>query len=570
MASKLSSLPSNVYLPLILLSVVCWGFASPAAAQRGVAKEACVPSVPKLLTGQAIGFYSTVGRAIQEVGGRYSLQICAVETDQTLTTPDLLDHGEYEFGLVQSDVAHDAWFGHPNFNYEHAIGLISPLYVEAVHILVAPHLNIARVADLKGKKVWLGPKSSGTEYTARRVLKAAGLNPEADITPVPIPNGPQQLEQATKQLKEMNGLDAFFRVTVMPSTPLQSTLVSARRANEIRLFSLDYDLVTRLSADGSYIPTLIPSGYYHQGQSTLTVGVEALLLASKSAKNADVLALAQLLRYHRAEIESRIAELVHATGAGRAQPDTSLSLLSIPVSQALLSDIYSPDVGELLYNRWRDSIRPLLPQFVGFLLILLLLVLWQRRIIRDAFRAQPNIFMLAGVTLAVWCIASGILYYFESSVNEQFNSFPRALRFGFLYLVGVHGYSPLTPNGQVAVDITKWVSVALLGGFATPLVRQGWDSLTQKLRGSTGRRQKTRAKSWPMRESPLSNHDVLDMLQAGLASEIVVLKIETSECSFDSSVSALRGLKSSGVPDAVILSMLARADHQRAAVKMPA
>ena len=54
----------------------------------------------------------------------------------------------------------------------------------------------------------------------------------------------------------------------------------------------------------------------------------------------------------------------------------------------------------------------------------------------------------------------------------------------------------------------------------------------------------------------LTNVDVLEMLRAGLSQEIVIAKIAASACDFDTSPAALKELKASGVPDAVILAMV--------------
>jgi len=54
----------------------------------------------------------------------------------------------------------------------------------------------------------------------------------------------------------------------------------------------------------------------------------------------------------------------------------------------------------------------------------------------------------------------------------------------------------------------------------------------------------------------LDNKDVLEMLKSGLAQEIVIAKIKTSICKFDSTPAALQELKTAGVPDAVILAMV--------------
>ncbi len=54
----------------------------------------------------------------------------------------------------------------------------------------------------------------------------------------------------------------------------------------------------------------------------------------------------------------------------------------------------------------------------------------------------------------------------------------------------------------------------------------------------------------------LRNKDVLDMLSAGLTGEIVIAKITSSHCDFDTSPDELKALKNARVPDEVILAMV--------------
>lgn len=54
----------------------------------------------------------------------------------------------------------------------------------------------------------------------------------------------------------------------------------------------------------------------------------------------------------------------------------------------------------------------------------------------------------------------------------------------------------------------------------------------------------------------LGNKDVLDLVKAGLSSEVIVAKIKSSATSFDTSPASLQELKTSGVSDAIILAMV--------------
>src|SRR6266571_6417991 len=54
----------------------------------------------------------------------------------------------------------------------------------------------------------------------------------------------------------------------------------------------------------------------------------------------------------------------------------------------------------------------------------------------------------------------------------------------------------------------------------------------------------------------LTNQDVLNMTKAKLAPEIIIAKIQTSDCNFDTSPSELQRLKGESVPDVVIVAMI--------------
>lgn len=54
----------------------------------------------------------------------------------------------------------------------------------------------------------------------------------------------------------------------------------------------------------------------------------------------------------------------------------------------------------------------------------------------------------------------------------------------------------------------------------------------------------------------LTNKDVLEMLKAGLTQKVVIAKIKSSTCDFDTSPGTLKELKAASVPDAVVLAMV--------------
>lgn len=63
-------------------------------------------------------------------------------------------------------------------------------------------------------------------------------------------------------------------------------------------------------------------------------------------------------------------------------------------------------------------------------------------------------------------------------------------------------------------------------------------------------------KSQPAASKALTNRDVLSLLKAGLPANVVVAKIKTSACHFNTSPKELETLKAESVPDSVILAMV--------------
>lgn len=57
-------------------------------------------------------------------------------------------------------------------------------------------------------------------------------------------------------------------------------------------------------------------------------------------------------------------------------------------------------------------------------------------------------------------------------------------------------------------------------------------------------------------QSDFTNKDILELLKGGISSEIIVAKIQTSKCGFDTSTPALKQLKDAGASDAVMIALI--------------
>jgi TRAP transporter TAXI family solute receptor len=474
-----------------------------------------------LLTGPSTGYYFKVGKAITSVlaDGRSGLDpqlfnIETVSTAQTKCNLLALETSHADFALVQSDIAHDAWYGHPPIRATptQEITLVAPLYVEAVHIVVRPHLNLARLSDLRGRKVWLGAENSLTVFTARRILDAAGLTSE-QIEALngcprgrPCPEnsiGHKTTEEALKALENLD-LDAMFQVGAVPfdslrdkivPTDMDGQLLDAQRTkkpcvairqarlddptlldHELHLFNLDLDLVDRLVHDGSYIEQLIPADAYCQESATLTVGVRALLLTNRKPSDRIVHELAAAIIGNQQAIEKNIREQMEkeqkAHGDAITGLPAKLSLLRVPTPDSLRVRYHATvRNGKDYFDPWMDFLKRGAPEIAVALLILFLVLYRWRRVIGPAVVGHGEV--PAGVIALglLWILISLVVKHFEGNVNEDFSTF-RAAMISTVMCVLRLGNAPVTRDSQYWWSISKYAAGMIFFGMLLPTIRQ--------------------------------------------------------------------------------------------------
>ncbi|GHB18105.1 hypothetical protein GCM10010377_04780 [Streptomyces viridiviolaceus] len=151
---------------------------------------------------------------------------------------------------------------------------VARLYDDYVQLVVPTDSDIRSVADLRGKRVAIGLPNSGVRLIATRLLTAAGIDPERDITPRSdgIDTGPRRLG---------NGIDAFFWSGGLPTDGLRKIAGSSA----FRFVPIGEDLVGELHAQGGatryYRATNIPESAYptvQNGSAVPTLAVSNLLM----------------------------------------------------------------------------------------------------------------------------------------------------------------------------------------------------------------------------------------------------------------------------------------------------
>jgi len=140
-----------------------------------------------------------------------------------------------------------------------------------VHLVVRKDAKITRIEDLRGKRVSLGPKDSGTRVDAEIILRAFGLTPKSIKAEY---LGPGPSADALREGK----LDAMFLVAGPPA----QAIVTLAGSTEIALIPISGKRVERLRKRYPFFSSgVIPAGAYkNDGEiETLTVGAQWVVSA---------------------------------------------------------------------------------------------------------------------------------------------------------------------------------------------------------------------------------------------------------------------------------------------------
>ena len=451
-----------------------------ALASLSAPAQTCRTGDLTILSGkEKEGYYYKVAKAIEQVAREEGLAVCAVPVDKTFYNASELAKGHADFAIAQSDVANDAWLG-----AAHAfpkVRIVMPLYLEAAHILYRSNTTNTGLSGLRGKKIYMGARDSGTAFTARELLATAGLK-ERDYTVVTAADYCDAVARLKNPTGNRDRIDAVFRDTLVPSAEMQDflsvnhptsedTLKTCNVLSDVELLSLDYAFIERLTKRGSYIGKVIRAEDYHQSGETRTVAVQALLLTSRATGDPSVRRLAEIVRHGRGRIQQKMQQLIEQQHQGdHADAVPQLSLVDIPINFALERFIH-PDARESIltwpnwWNRlwWRIGIA---------VAIVLPFAIWKWALIARKLKQRPQIAFAVTSTLAVWFVTSCLLYRAECTVNDHFSSLVRSMQFAFLYLVSLPGYTLVTQDGLMVGQTARWLSIGLLGGFGVPLINR--------------------------------------------------------------------------------------------------
>ena len=137
-----------------------------------------------IATGSTGGSYYPLGGGMAKIWNDNieGIKASAQSTGGTVNNIQLMGNKEADAAFMDG-LYYYAFLGKDKFenNPQTYIRALVPLYPEPIQLMVAKNSGIKTLQDFKGKRVSIGAVASGTEVTARQLLKAVGIDPDKDI-----------------------------------------------------------------------------------------------------------------------------------------------------------------------------------------------------------------------------------------------------------------------------------------------------------------------------------------------------------------------------------------------------
>jgi len=259
------------------VATAAFALALPALAQQ--------PNRISITTGGTGGVYYPMGGGMANILSKYvpGLSATAEVTGGSVDNLKLINAGKSEVAFSMADAGWEAYEGIDKFKDGKVnVRTLMVLYPNKMHVVTIDGTGVAKLSDLKGKRVSTGSAGSGTEIMAMRVLEAAGIDGKKDIKQERL--GVAESVNAIKDRK----IDAFFWVGGLPTAAV--TDLGATPGIKIRLVDHEEAADAMNKKYGPlYVKSVIPAGTY-PGQDKASTGVDVWNILVSGDKLSDQMA----------------------------------------------------------------------------------------------------------------------------------------------------------------------------------------------------------------------------------------------------------------------------------------
>ncbi len=233
----------------------------------------------QLGTGTTGGTYFPLGQEMANVWNdtvkAKGFNVSAVSTDSSIANLAGIGRGELQLGMAVHVQANEALKGEGDFGGVKIknFGFMGHIYPEVMQIVTLGSTGVDTIADLKGKKVAIGPAGSGTQVAAKLILEAYGLK---DGDYVAYHEG---FGDAKGKLQDGN-IDASFALLGLPAASIEELQAITK---DVKFLEIDGPALKSIEKNSPYKTFEIPADVHEWLKKPVsTISAFAILVGSTS------------------------------------------------------------------------------------------------------------------------------------------------------------------------------------------------------------------------------------------------------------------------------------------------
>lgn len=261
---------------VLVIATACGGGTS--SGEKDAAKDAGKKSgtVDLLMgTGSQGGTYYPLGAEMANVWNKNidNVNVTATESGASVENIAKISQGSFDLGMTVNLPAYDALNGEADFAGKQVdnFAFIGHIYPEVLQVVTRDSLKIDSIADLKGKRVAIGPPGSGTQAATKLVLESYGLKDgDYDAYQEGFGDAKSKLQDGT--------IDASFGLLGLPDAGIDELQAAVK---DVKFLSIEGENLQFIEENSDYAGFTIPSGSYEWLKNDVpSVSAFAVLVAN--------------------------------------------------------------------------------------------------------------------------------------------------------------------------------------------------------------------------------------------------------------------------------------------------
>src|SRR5262245_6830342 len=259
-----------------------------------------------VVTGGTGGVYYPLGGGLANVLSKSipGLEATAEVTSASVDNIKLIGAGKADVAFTLADTASEGYNGTGKFKEKVPVRALAVLYANKSQWVTVEGTGIAKMQDLKGRRIGTGAPGSGTELIALRILEAYGIDPEKEVRREKL-----SVAESVNALKDKK-IEAFFWSGGVPTAAV--TDLAATPGTKVKLLDHAEVLPILVKKYGPlYAKGIIPAkSYPGQDKHVQVIDVWNPLVVHEKMNEKLAHDITQVVFEHKADLAA-----VHSEGA---------------------------------------------------------------------------------------------------------------------------------------------------------------------------------------------------------------------------------------------------------------